>query len=88
MRHLQEASSSDGKGENPDQNASSVVVCCVFTDVLSYVFSAAMNLEKLKLFRHYYVMVRRVYFISFFSAAAALHSPLCLIAGEIVMFLV
>ncbi|CDR00219.1 unnamed protein product, partial [Oncorhynchus mykiss] len=42
IRHLQEASSTDGK--------------------------AAMNLEKLKLFRHYYVMVRRHLSVCLFSS--------------------
>uniref|UniRef100_A0A8P4FX70 G protein-coupled receptor 108 n=1 Tax=Dicentrarchus labrax TaxID=13489 RepID=A0A8P4FX70_DICLA len=45
IRHLQEASSTDGKGENPDQLQPKCFL------------SSAMNLEKLKLFRHYYVMI-------------------------------
>ncbi|XP_026215042.1 protein GPR108 isoform X1 [Anabas testudineus] len=57
IRHLQEASSTDGKGENPDLNASLVVAFSDLMDVFSVSLSAAMNLEKLKLFRHYYVMI-------------------------------
>uniref|UniRef100_A0A8K9X0I0 G protein-coupled receptor 108 n=1 Tax=Oncorhynchus mykiss TaxID=8022 RepID=A0A8K9X0I0_ONCMY len=50
IRHLQEASSTDGKGDSP-------VAVCSNTVCLSLFTSAAMNLEKLKLFRHYYVMI-------------------------------
>ncbi|XP_051802134.1 protein GPR108 isoform X1 [Acanthochromis polyacanthus] len=60
IRHLQEASSTDGKGETLDQLQDDQP-----QDFLSWKFigrcgvflSAAMNLEKLKLFRHYYVMI-------------------------------
>ncbi|XP_060949390.1 protein GPR108 isoform X1 [Limanda limanda] len=56
IRHLQEASSIDGKGTRLDRHQSSGFMSSwSFTSFPS--FSAAMNLEKLKLFRHYYVMI-------------------------------
>lgn len=58
IRHLQEASTTDGKGEKGGICASSASACSLVVDLCSSCFSAAFNLEKLKLFRHYYVMVR------------------------------
>ncbi|NWT70141.1 GP107 protein, partial [Prunella himalayana] len=49
IRHLQEASATDGKGKNSHINNFLMDFCVLLI--------AAINLAKLKLFRHYYVMI-------------------------------